>query len=252
MRAAAADGTSLPTSLASTSGLGLAALEKFQTPRRHDARGCGHLPLAIGALVKKAEPPNQEEFDAMLAWLDAEDRDHAAVLFEEIHIKIVKFLVRRGCDVAEELWDETSNRVCHKVKSIADSYDGDPALYFYGVAKNVYREWRDDRRPDSLIIDPLGPRTIVPDPDPELIDRCLQKCLGELEEDDRELILEYFEKEKREKINHRKRMADRLGITMNSLRMRAFRIKQILKECIVKCLADAGISEIVMSLPDNP
>ena len=188
--------------------------------------------------MKKTEPPNQQEFDALLAWLDP-DRDRAGViLYEEIRVKLVKILVRRQCYAAEELADETINRVSHKVQDIASTYKGNPALYFYGVLKKVYQEWlRDDPPipyPDDGLSEP------EPSEDVELIHEYLERCRQKLDDpEDRELILKYYEKEKRAKILHRKEMADRLGITLNSLRMRVHRINLILQKCIVDCLNDA-------------
>ena len=61
---------------------------------------------------------------------------------------------------------------------------------------------------------------------------------GRLDEDDRKLILEYFEKDKREKIELRRRIAEERGITLNTLRMRVHRINADLEKCIVACLND--------------
>jgi hypothetical protein len=43
--------------------------------------------------------------------------------------------------MAEELADEVINRVSKKLPQIVDIYVGDPALYFYGVARKVHREY---------------------------------------------------------------------------------------------------------------
>ena len=177
----------------------------------------------------------------MLAWLDP-DRECAGVRYEEIRAKLIKIMVWRQCYAAELLADETINRVSHKVQHIASTYEGNPALYFYGVLKKVYQEWQK--------VDPLIPypddRLSEPEPseDVELIHEYLERCRQKLDDpEDRELILKYYEKEKRAKILHRKEMADRLGITLNSLRMRVHRINSILQKCIVDCLNDAEASK---------
>jgi DNA-directed RNA polymerase specialized sigma24 family protein len=48
--------------------------------------------------------------------------------------------------------------------------------------------------------------------------------------------LKYYQQEKRAKIDHRKELADRLGIALNTLRMRVHRIKAILQQCVGECL----------------
>jgi len=188
--------------------------------------------------VKKTEPPSPEEFDALLAWLDP-DRERAGVRYEEIRAKLIKILVRRQCYAAEELADETINRVSHKVKDNAPTYVGDPAHYFYGVAKKVYQEWLRWVRDEKTRLDNLPVAPPEPSEDVERIHEYLERCRKELDPDDCELILKYYEKEKRAKIEHRKKLADGLGVTLNSLRMRVHRINLILQKCIVDCLNDA-------------
>ena len=190
--------------------------------------------------MKWTEPPNQDEFDALLAWLDP-DRDRAGtILYEEIRVKLIKIMVRRQCCAADELADETINRVSHKVKDIAPDYVGNPAPYFYGVLKNVWHEWIKSPHPPP-------PPPPPPDPNQEEVERthqCLQKCLATLDPKDYDLILKYFEKEKRAKITYRKELADARGITLNALRMTVHRINAILKKCIVDCLNNAGANEV--------
>jgi DNA-directed RNA polymerase specialized sigma24 family protein len=185
--------------------------------------------------VKKSEPPSQEEFDKMLDWLDP-DRDRAAEKFLEIRTRVTKILVRRQCYAAEELWDETANRVCHRVKDVAPTYVGDPALYFYAVARLVHLEWLDEEKRKRGGIDYEPPNPPVPD-DIESIHECLDGCLQMLNADDHEMILKYYEKETRAKIEQRKELAEKLGITLNSLRMRVHRINGHLRKCIVACLS---------------
>lgn len=187
--------------------------------------------------MKKTDPPNQEEFDALLAWLDS-DRDRAAViLYDEIRVKLVKILERRQCWAADELADETINRVSHKVKDVAPIYEGNPALYFYAFLKKVYQEWLRDVPTDPLPDDLL--RAPEPDDDVDPVHDCLEKCLQELDQDDRDLVLKYFEKEKGAKIEHRKELAASRGLTQNALRMKVHRINEELRKCIIKCLNEA-------------
>jgi hypothetical protein len=94
----------------------------------------------LGKISEDVYPLNQREFDKLLGWLDS-DRDLAGEKYEAIRRGLIKMFVRRGCPTAEELADETIDKVCQKLVEIADNYIGDPALFFYGVAKNIYREW---------------------------------------------------------------------------------------------------------------
>jgi len=70
----------------------------------------------------------QEAFDNLLAWLDP-DRERAGQKYEDIRFKLIRNFARRGCSIAEDLTDETINRVSRKALEIAQAYVGDPALY---------------------------------------------------------------------------------------------------------------------------
>jgi DNA-directed RNA polymerase specialized sigma24 family protein len=60
--------------------------------------------------------------------------------------------------------------------------------------------------------------------------------LQKLRKDKRELILDYYAKDKQAKIDHRTEMAERLGITVETLRVKAYRIRATLEQCIARCL----------------
>ena len=179
----------------------------------------------------------QDEFDALLAWLNPE-RGMAGQRYEEIRRRIVKILVCRGCPVSEDLADEAIDRVGHKVGEIAPTYRGDPILYFYGVANNVHKEWLRKERPAVPMpvlrahdppSDPLGESD-----EPEY--QCLEECMDRLKSEERTLVLQYYEGEGQGKIDHRKRLADGLGIGLNTLRIRVFRIRSGLQECVELCM----------------
>ena len=174
----------------------------------------------------------EELFDELLVWLDP-DREIAGQKYEDIRRGLVKIFINNGRHSVEDLADETINRVANKLNQIKDAYHGDHSLYFYGVAKNIVHE---DRR-----------RTLVPVPAPlptpdwtsddiETEYECLERCLQQLTSENRELILQYYQDEKREKIDHRRRLADKLGIPLNALRIRAYRIRNSLELCVRECL----------------
>jgi RNA polymerase sigma factor (sigma-70 family) len=188
--------------------------------------------------VKKTNPPSQEEFDKVLDWLHP-DRDLAGENFLEIRSRVTKILVRRQCYAAEELWDETSNRVCHRVRDVADSYVGDPALYFYAVARLVHKEWLAEEKLKRERLNEWPPDPPEPDHEVERIHQSLDRCLEKLDRKEHAIILKYYEKETRAKIEQRKALADELGITLNNLRMRVHRINGQLQKCIVACLEDS-------------
>jgi DNA-directed RNA polymerase specialized sigma24 family protein len=174
----------------------------------------------------------QESFETLLAWL-APDRDEAGRKYETIRIRLIKVFTCRGCAEADDLADETINRVTSRLADIRDTFIGDPALYFYGVANKVHLEYL-RRKPAP----PLPPAQ----PDSDDIEKeyaCLEKCLEELPPNNRDLLLQYYREEKRAKIEHRRQLAEQLGIALNALRIRAHRVRNVLQECVQTCVQEA-------------
>jgi DNA-directed RNA polymerase specialized sigma24 family protein len=68
------------------------------------------------------------------------------------------------------------------------------------------------------------------------IEECLQSCLRKLDNEKRKLILAYYAKEKQAKIDYRHELAQRFGISVETLRVRAFRIRASIEGCIESCL----------------
>ena len=66
---------------------------------------------------------------------------------------------------------------------------------------------------------------------------CLEKCLQELSPQDRQLIEDYYRGETVSRIENRKQLAARMGISISVLRIRAHRIRQKANACIQDCLA---------------
>jgi DNA-directed RNA polymerase specialized sigma24 family protein len=178
-----------------------------------------------------------EAFERLLFWLSP-DRDQAGRKYEEIRRKLIKILACRGCTCSEDLADETINRVTRKVPEIIDNYVGDPSLYFYGVAHKVHLEWL--RRNGRALVPPPAPD---PPEETEQEYECLEHCMERLTSKSRELVLEYHREEKKAKIDGRKKLADRLGIGVNALRIRAHRIRAGLQECVFQCLGKARQDE---------
>lgn len=178
----------------------------------------------------------QESFDELLAWLSA-DREQAGKKYEDIRNRLIRIFMHRGCTVAEDLADKALNQVARKVREIKEYYVGDPALYFYGVARNIHSEYSRSRN-DTM---PVTPELLVAPPaeefDPSEPEHdCLERCLDKLSPQNRELLLEYYREMEGARIEKHKEMARRLGIAANALRIRMCRLRASLRECMRECL----------------
>ena len=176
----------------------------------------------------------QESFEALLDWLGP-DPDSAAKKFEAVRRRLIKIFISRGCIDAEHLADEVFDRVCERLPDIRSSYVGDPANYFHGVARNVYRE---SRRRKEIATGTLPQTARAPEVGREdLWLECLRKCLELMPPEQREMVLAYHAESKRAKIDARARLAAKLGLTANALRLRAHRLRVSLEQCVLRCVS---------------
>ncbi len=178
----------------------------------------------------------QAAFDGFLATLDR-DREKAGEKYEHIRLKLLKYFQWCGSDVPDIDADETINRVTRRIDEGQDVYN--VIGYIYGVAKLVQAEslkWRNRKRAldeVSLIeLSSIGDTAEEPN-----YQECLERCLACLSDEDRELITEYYRFKKTQKIDCRKRLAARLGISLNTLRVKMHRKRVSLEACVENCLA---------------
>jgi RNA polymerase sigma factor (sigma-70 family) len=178
---------------------------------------------------------NKENFQMLMGWLGS-DEESAALKYEKIRNRLIRIFAGRGCHEAEELADETINRVAQKVVSIKDTYVGEPARYFHGVAGLIHLEWlRKQKQGGFVELKETGRYEEVVESDDEY--ECLEKCLSELPGEQRELIVEYYRHTGKAKIEHHKNLAEVLGISVNALQTKTCRIRAVLRQCVTGCLA---------------
>jgi RNA polymerase sigma factor (sigma-70 family) len=181
-----------------------------------------------------------EGFDDLLAWLNP-DRELASSIYLNIRQSLLKIFAWHRCVDPEGMTDETFDRVARQVHTLRDRYEGDPRLFFYGVANNLVKEYRKKIK-SYVSIEGID---LAEDPPQEFEEtaarreECLRKCLRKLPKKKRDLILTYYAKEKQAKIIHRAEMAKKLGVSIETLRVRMLRMRGSLEECIERCLDDS-------------
>jgi DNA-directed RNA polymerase specialized sigma24 family protein len=187
----------------------------------------------------------KDAFYKLLLWLDS-DHERAGEKYEQIRRRLNKYFEWQGCAYPEEQTDQTINRVAKKLGEGVEVLAADPFRYFSGVARNVVKEyWRHPERAKTEMQDlrslkyddqeSAGSRKV----DTERKLECLEECLMSLPTEHRELITEYYKEEKQAKIRTRKRLAERLGIPLNALRIRSCRIRENLERCVTTCLGES-------------
>ena len=172
----------------------------------------------------------REKFASFLEWLNP-DRDRAGEEYEQLRFRLCTFFSQRHCTFADELADETINRVILKV---SEEKIENKIAYCYGVAKNVYRE---SLRKERTHVDIDEVAIAAEEPEKQSFsNECFEKCLKKLSPASRTLLLDYFSEVKQAKIQMHRRISANLATTQTALRMRVMRIKQKLKLCVQECM----------------
>jgi RNA polymerase sigma factor (sigma-70 family) len=181
-------------------------------------------------------------FKQLLAWLDDGTESHGE-RYLEMHRRLVSYFDRRNRPTADELADETFNRVARILVQGGGIATRPPARYCYVVAKFVLLEdLRRGRRQVGLdeTRPVFGPLAGHVDPPEDRVQRerrldCLDRCLEHLKPEQRALIVEYYRDSRRQKIERRRDLANRLGVSINAVAIRACRIRDRLMTCLDGC-----------------
>src|SRR5215468_5171263 len=127
-------------------------------------------------------------FESLLAHLGP-DREIAGRAYIELRRALFMFFAARGVVSPDEMTDETINRVARRLSEGKRIMTESPANYFYGVARNVWREslvrgntliplsegapaGAAQATPYDLL---LGDRERI---ETEIRHECLEKCMG--------------------------------------------------------------------------
>jgi DNA-directed RNA polymerase specialized sigma24 family protein len=182
---------------------------------------------------------SQTEFDALLAWL-APGRDQAGEKYESARRMLTRYFEWRQCKPADEYVDETIDRVARRLAAGEHVRSADPETYFRGVARNVCLECHKQKTQETRTA-PLSIPTTCCDPSP--LPACLEHCLQTLSREGRELLEAYY-------LKRRVDLPARLGITPNAVRLRVFKEKQKLRDCVARCMTLTSESPSLEALAD--
>ena len=180
-------------------------------------------------------------FRRLLVWLDG-SVDSQGETYLEMRRRLIAYFDRRNAASPDELADETFNRVANTLEQSTIAVTP-PARYCYVVARLVFLE--DVRRRESAHVSAAARADrLVTTSRGDKADgfaireqrlECFDRCLDALDPVQRGLIVEYYSGVGREKIDRRRELAARLGITMNALSRRASRIRHVFERCVAQC-----------------
>jgi RNA polymerase sigma factor (sigma-70 family) len=174
-------------------------------------------------------------FEKLLERL-ASDREAGAREYEVIRRKLVEFFDRRHARAPDALADETIDRAARRL------HEGEAVqhvrAYFYGIARRVLLESHKQQARERAAEPELQTRALAAGSvdDSEIRVGCLKHCLEELPAESRELIVAYYHGRGVSHLTERKELARRLGLTYVTLKTRAHRVRNRLRDCLQTCL----------------
>lgn len=184
--------------------------------------------------------PTRKGFTLLLSNLNPVP-DGAAEKYEELRLRLVKYFeLSYDCPEvrADELADKTLDRVALKLEqgTVIEKI----GAYARRIADYIWLENKDILREDSLD-ERLAEVSDKDEEIKELDERklCLRQCLNTAFKNrtDHNLVIEYLYGAEGEKNkDHRKKLAQSLGISSNTLKVRAFRLRRALEKCVKECV----------------
>jgi hypothetical protein len=195
-------------------------------------------------MSKKHWRLSEAAFRRLLEWLD-NGVDSEGQTYLEIRRRLAAYFDRKNCPAPDDLADETLNRVARRLEEEGNITGDVPARYCYIVAKFVLLEKRNERDPVSMeaLSNESRGRALRATEDTgddrehteERRLECLEDCLERLDGLDRQLIHDYHYGDPGARIENRRMLAARLGITANALAIRTCRIRNRLEICVRQC-----------------
>ncbi|MBL8190035.1 MAG: sigma-70 family RNA polymerase sigma factor [Acidobacteria bacterium] len=180
-------------------------------------------------------PLTPENFELLLLCFNS-DREKAGEEYELLWQKMREYFAARGAICAEDLADEALSRLAKKYAEGEEIRDFN--RYSYGLARLIWMESL--RRPENNYVSfdqALGLSFVLPDfLLTEEENARYVHCIRQITDEERNLMIEYWDHEEESHYEARRQQAIRMGISPTALRIRVSRIRKKLEACLANCL----------------
>src|ERR1051326_2002591 len=99
---------------------------------------------------------SQQGFNKLLDWFDP-DHNKAALKYEEIRLRLIRFFEFNDCPYSEDCADDVIQRVTRKLNEGVEVKAHDPFTYFRAVARNTLLEYWKNRHRRDIALDDISP-----------------------------------------------------------------------------------------------
>ncbi|HMS39438.1 MAG TPA: hypothetical protein PKE69_04375 [Pyrinomonadaceae bacterium] len=179
---------------------------------------------------------SKTDFEQFLQTLDS-DEDAAAEKYLRLRLSLESFFEWRDCENTEELTDIVFDRVTKKIVE-GETVENIEA-FCISIAKFVVLEHKRKSLRNAELDEVSDTENFAENFEAEDLKRrnleCLRKCLAQLPEKKRKLLVDYYDTEESTMISKRKSLAEKLELNLNSLRIRISRLREKLERCTKDC-----------------
>ncbi|MEO1336691.1 MAG: hypothetical protein AAFV29_13660 [Myxococcota bacterium] len=168
-------------------------------------------------------------FARLLAFLG--EGTHPLTGYEAARTRLIDFFRWRGIRDPETYADRTFDRVAAKLSAGETPAADTPFRYVLGVARFIYLEGTRAEVKAKTALTVL-PDHVAPDAASDDLLNHLGACLAQLDATQRQRLLAYHDGRGQARIHARQALADELGISVSSLRVRMFRLRQQVEICV--------------------
>jgi hypothetical protein len=194
--------------------------------------------VRIDTLVDvRSSQPWEIDRDALARLLAALDPDpaRAAIRYEELRAKLIRFFEWERSEMPDRDADETLNRVARRLAEGLEMKS--LGAFAYGIAKFILREQAaEGKRKERGLAELASHSRNKSNPDDEDLHDCLEGCVAVLPPEVRWLLEKYYSGNDNERIPNRRALADELRVGANALRNRVLRLRARLEACTADCM----------------
>lgn len=174
---------------------------------------------------------NAESY-ALLLKAVSSDEETAANAYAKLRDSLIRLFQIKGDEMPEESADETLDRVAAKLG--ADVLIEDLTKYSFGVARLVFYENLKKTQKEKKVLENYRAESERQKIDEETDDFLpFRECFESLAGDDKRILQIYFNDLPYAELNeNRQKLTGKLGVSVNNLRLKIFRLRRRLEDCV--------------------